>query len=123
MPLNFKKVTTEDAIRAVEEKIAYFKRQIANVRTLAKHGDKKALLEWLHDAEQKLQKAVNDNAGNPSTVRLMRAASFAGELRGIKTVINLFENTEYATLYDEQQKLNWEGQLKSLKELPTRKDA
>lgn len=122
MPLNFKKVTTQDAIQSVEEKIAFHKRSMAFLKSLSKSGDKKELLVWLHQRASILQKAINDNLGNPNHVRLQRAVSFAGELRGIMAVINLFEEVDVVCLPDQQQVELWTMQLKELKELPTRKN-
>lgn len=122
MPLNFKKVTTDDAIKNVEERIAFHKKSIAFTRGLSKSGNKKELLEWLHQAASIFQKAINDNLGNPNHVRILRAVSFAGELRGVKKVIDLFENPDSTCLPDQQQIELWSQQLKALRELPTRKD-
>lgn len=122
MPLNFKKITTEDAIRNVEDRIAFHKRSIAFTRGLSKSGNKKELLEWLHQAAAVFQKAANDCLGNPNHVRLLRAVSFAGELRGIRKVIDLFENPDTICAPDQQQMEIWANQLKELRDLPTRKN-
>lgn len=120
MPLNFKKVTTADAIASVENSIAYHKKSIAFLKSLSKSGNKKELIEWVNQRIAILQKGINDRMGNPTFKRILDATSLTGELRGLKSVVNLFENVDMVTLPDEQQLQMWQQELKKLKELPTR---
>lgn len=102
--------------------IAFHKKSIAFLKNLSKTGNKEDLIKWKKQRAALLQKAVNDNLGNPTHVRIMRAISFAGELRGIMADVNLFENVDIITSPDEQQLEIWKKHLEEIKNLPIRKD-